>query len=137
MYTCDGCARDFKTIQGLRGHQRMGCSGRKPEHAGILPVESQAADDPTAEWREAFRESYNRIRELEGKVTDLTTQLASSNTHTHLGEIIKHTDTACDGCRRDMLAYNERVIINAHARMQFPRSLRYEKSGNARKRFPN
>jgi len=109
MYTCDGCTRDFKTIQGLRGHQRMGCSGRNPEHAGVLPVKA----DPTTEWVEAFRENFNRIIELEDKVTDLTAQLASTNTHTHLGDIIKHTDTACDGCRRDMLAYNQRVVTNA------------------------
>lgn len=119
MYTCDGCARAFKTIQGLRGHQQMGCSRRKSEHAGVLPVKSQAAVDPTTEWVEAFRENYNRIIELEGKVTDLTAQLASANTHTHLGDIIKHTDTACDGCRRDMLAYNGSVIAKAQALQRF------------------
>jgi len=114
MYRCDSCNRDFKTVQGLSGHQRMGCSGRTPEHAGVLPVKA----DPITEWVEAFRESYYRIIELEDKVTDLTAQLASTNTHTHLGDIINHADTACDGCQRDMLAYNERVITNAPALMQ-------------------
>ena len=30
MEKCDTCTRDFKTIQGLRGHQRMGCLGKAP-----------------------------------------------------------------------------------------------------------
>jgi len=127
MYTCDGCTRYFKTIQGLRGHQQMGCSGSKPEHAGVLPAKSQATADPTTEWVEALKESYNEIMELERKVTDLTAQLASANNHTHLGDIISHADTACEGCRRDMLAYNGRVIAKAQALQGFspfsPRSL--------------
>jgi len=117
MYTCDGCTRDFKTIQGLRGHQQMGCSGRTLEHAGVLPAKNQAAANRDTEWVEALRESYHRISELEGKVTDLTAQLASTNTHTHLGDIIKHANTACDGCRRDMLAYNGSVIANTERRL--------------------
>jgi len=120
MHTCDGCTRDFKTIQGLRGHQQMGCSGRIPKNAGVFPVKSQAEADTIRdrEWVEALRESYNQIRELEGKVTNLTAELASTKTHTHLGDIISHADTACEGCRRDMLAYDERVITNAQANAQ-------------------
>lgn len=57
-------------------------------------------------------EMYDEIRALEVKVGDLTAQLASTNAHTHMGDIINHSNFACSGCRRDMLAYNQKVIKN-------------------------
>jgi len=31
MVKCEACAREFRSIQGLRGHQQMGCPGKASE----------------------------------------------------------------------------------------------------------
>lgn len=51
-----------------------------------------------------------RIRDLETKVTGLTDQLSTINSHQRLGTVLAHAREACADCRQDLDQHNQRVI---------------------------
>jgi len=85
MVTCDGCGRDFKSTQGLVGHQRLKHQETSVEDslvysppAGDVPmnqlVDQKAVIAEAVEKVMAERQMADRVQELEAEIAELKGQ---------------------------------------------------------------
>jgi len=103
MYKCDGCTRDFKTIQGLRGHQQMGCSGIAQTQADRLETHYRQVDD-----------LQQRNVALEARVQELQ---KTASAHPDLLDYLRHAQD-CPSCKNHLTQYNQRIVSQFAGRLE-------------------